>query len=603
MCGIIGICSKNNVITTLVKGLHNLEYRGYDSAGISIICGKSMMCTIKAVGKVDSLEKKIYSKTFKIDGNIGIAHTRWATHGEPSEINAHPHNEGTISVVHNGIIENYEELKEKLITEGYIFKSSTDTEVIVKLIAKYKKNSCNLRQAVTLAIKELKGSCAIAVIDSKEPDIIIGACEGSPLVVGLGVNQNFLASDVVAFGNLANQCIYLSDGDICEVSQNEVKFFDNQGWQINRNALNLNADSVNVDKGSFSSFMLKEIYEQPKALLNTFIFNQTLRIDPSLFKNIENIHIVACGTSYHAGLIAKYYFEKLAKVSTSVEIASEYRYRDVVVPKNTLFITISQSGETADTIAALKKALNLGYVKTIAICNVNNSTLVRNSDFSLLTKAGTEIGVASTKAFTTQLLSLLYFTLELGLAKEKIDKSFRNKIFQDIEQLPKDIEKVLSNESYLSKLSEDFIDKDKALYLGRGTMFPIALEGALKLKEISYIFAEGYAAGELKHGPIALVDRSLPIVILAPDDQLLPKLLSNIEEVKSRGGILYIFTSSNTKIITNEQIKVIPIDYENEFLTPIVYTVALQLLAYHVAIKKGKDVDKPRNLAKSVTVE
>ena len=603
MCGIIGIISNQNIINTLIKGLHNLEYRGYDSSGISIICGKDIIYTVKAVGKVSALEDKIYKRNIKFDGNIGIAHTRWATHGEPSELNAHPHNEGTISIVHNGIIENFEVLKLKLINEGYIFKSSTDTEVLVKLIAKYRKLSSSLRQAVTLAIRKLKGSYAIAVIDSKEPNIIIGACKGSPLVVGLGKEQNFIASDVVAFGNLASKCIYLSDGDICEVSKHDVKIFDHQGWQINRKTLELNTDLVNADKGSFSSFMLKEIYEQPKALLNTFIFNQTLRIDPILLKNIENIHIVACGTSYHAGLIAKYYLEKLSKVSTSVEIASEYRYRDVVVPQNTLFITISQSGETADTIAALKKALNLGYVTTIAICNVNNSTLVRNSDFSLLTKAGTEIGVASTKAFTTQLLSLFYFSLELGLAKDKICKEFKDKVFQDLEQLPKDIEKLLSNESYLSKLSEDFIDKDKALYLGRGIMFPIALEGALKLKEISYIFAEGYAAGELKHGPIALVDKSLPIVVLAPKNQLLSKLLSNIEEVKSRGGILYIFTSSNTKITTNKQIKVIPIDCDNEFLTPIVYTVALQLLAYHVAIKKGNDVDKPRNLAKSVTVE
>lgn len=603
MCGIVAIVADHNINSLLIKGLHHLEYRGYDSAGLSVICGKGMMCTVKAVGKVDSLERKIHSKTFKIDGNIGIAHTRWATHGEPTEINAHPHDEGTISVVHNGIIENYESLKVKLINEGYIFKSSTDTEVIVKLIAKFRKSSSSLRQAVTLAIRELKGSYAIAVIDSKEPNIIIGACDGSPLVVGLGVNQNFISSDVIAFGNLASKCIYLSDGDICEVSQNDVKIFDNQGWQINRNALALNIDSANIDKDSFNSFMLKEIYEQPKALLNTFIFNKTLRLDHNLLKNIENIHIVACGTSYHAGLVAKYYLEKIAKISTSVEIASEYRYRDIVVPKNTLFLSISQSGETADTIAALKKALNLGYIKTIAICNVNNSTLVRNSDFSLLTKAGTEIGVASTKAFTTQLLCLLYFTLELGLSKENVDQSVIDKIFQDIEKLPNYIEMVLNNSTFIAQLSEDFLDKEKALYLGRGTMFPIALEGALKLKEISYIFAEGYAAGELKHGPIALVDKSLPIVVLAPNDQLFPKLLSNIEEVKSRGGVLYIFTSSNTKIIANKQIKIIPIDCDNEFLAPIVYTVALQLLAYHVAIKKGNDVDKPRNLAKSVTVE
>lgn len=603
MCGIFGISSNKQIIKSLISGLHNLEYRGYDSSGLSIICSKDILYTVKSVGKVSALEEKISKKELKFDGNIGIAHTRWATHGKPSELNAHPHNEGTISVVHNGIIENYKTLKENLINEGYIFKSSTDTEVIVKLIAKYRKNSNCLRQAVTLAISELKGSYAIAVIDSKEPNVIVGACNGSPLVVGFGEDQNFIASDIIAFNNLARKCIYLSDGDICEISKSDVKIFDNRGWQIQRNILDLNAELVNVDKGSFSSFMLKEIYEQPKALLNTFIFNQNQHIDHQLLKNIENIHIVACGTSFHAGLVAKYYFEKIAKVATSVEIASEYRYRDVVVPKNTLFISISQSGETADTIAALKKALTLGYINTIAICNVNNSTIVRNSDLSLLTQAGAEIGVASTKAFTTQLLSLLYLSLELGVTQEKISKDFKDKIFHDIEQLPNDIEQVLSIDPYLFKLSEGFLDKEKALYLGRGTMFPIALEGALKLKEISYIFAEGYAAGELKHGPIALVDQTLPIVALAPNNQLLSKLLTNLEEIKSRGGVFYILTSPKIKFTSNDQIKIIPIECENKFLEPIVYTVALQLLAYHVAIKKGNDVDKPRNLAKSVTVE
>ncbi|HIV15949.1 MAG TPA: glutamine--fructose-6-phosphate transaminase (isomerizing) [Candidatus Avisuccinivibrio pullicola] len=613
MCGIVGANAKRDILEILLTGLHALEYRGYDSAGISILHNGALK-TVKTAGKVAALEEKLAALGDNaLSGSMGIAHTRWATHGVPSEVNAHPHVAGTIALVHNGIVENYRALKEKLTTEGYSFESETDTEVLVKLIHSKRKQSADLKEAVRAALLEAHGSFAIAVLDSEEPDVLICAREKSPLVVGLGIGENFIASDVLALLPVTSRFIYLDDGEMATVYRERVEIFKvSDGSRVEKSSQLCTEGPEAISKGQYRHYMQKEIFEQPEALLNTAlgrltadsVEDETFRgYRPELLEGIEHIQIVACGTSYHAGLVGRYYLEELAGIYTSVEIASEYRYRHPVVPKNSLFISISQSGETADTRAALTLAKSLGFKSTLAICNVANSSLVRESDMVLLTRAGSEIGVASTKAFTTQLLALLLITLRLGRDNGHISAGRGAKLVEAIRSLPSLTENALKSDPEILKIAPEFAGKEHTLFLGRGPMFPIALEGALKLKEISYIHAEGYASGELKHGPIALIDADMPVVVVAPDNEHLSKLLSNVEEVRARGGMLYIFASEGVVIPPSPSTRVITIQSGDPLLDPLLFTVALQLLAYHVAVINGTDVDQPRNLAKSVTVE
>lgn len=613
MCGIVGANAKRDILEILLTGLHALEYRGYDSAGISILHNGALK-TVKTAGKVAALEEKLAALGDNaLSGSMGIAHTRWATHGVPSEVNAHPHVAGTIALVHNGIVENYHALKEKLTTEGYSFESETDTEVLVKLIHSKRKQSADLKEAVRAALLEAHGSFAIAVLDSEEPDVLICAREKSPLVVGLGIGENFIASDVLALLPVTSRFIYLDDGEMATVYRERVEIFKvSDGSRVEKSSQLCTEGPEAISKGQYRHYMQKEIFEQPEALLNTAlgrltadsVEDETFRgYRPELLEGIEHIQIVACGTSYHAGLVGRYYLEELAGIYTSVEIASEYRYRHPVVPKNSLFISISQSGETADTRAALTLAKSLGFKSTLAICNVANSSLVRESDMVLLTRAGSEIGVASTKAFTTQLLALLLITLRLGRDNGHISAGRGAKLVEAIRSLPSLTENALKSDPEILKIAPEFAGKEHTLFLGRGPMFPIALEGALKLKEISYIHAEGYASGELKHGPIALIDADMPVVVVAPDNEHLSKLLSNVEEVRARGGMLYIFASEGVVIPPSPSTRVITIQSGDPLLDPLLFTVALQLLAYHVAVINGTDVDQPRNLAKSVTVE
>ena len=613
MCGIVGANAKRDILEILLTGLHALEYRGYDSAGISILHNGALK-TVKTAGKVAALEEKLAALGDNaLSGSMGIAHTRWATHGVPSEVNAHPHVAGTIALVHNGIVENYRALKEKLTAEGYSFESETDTEVLVKLIHSKRKRSADLKEAVRAALLEAHGSFAIAVLDSEEPDVLICAREKSPLVVGLGIGENFIASDVLALLPVTSRFIYLDDGEMATVYRERVEIFKvSDGSRVEKSSQLCTEGPEAISKGQYRHYMQKEIFEQPEALLNTAlgrltadsVEDETFRgYRPELLEGIEHIQIVACGTSYHAGLVGKYYLEELAGIYTSVEIASEYRYRHPVVPKNSLFISISQSGETADTRAALTLAKSLGFKSTLAICNVANSSLVRESDMVLLTRAGSEIGVASTKAFTTQLLALLLITLRLGRDNGHISAGRGAKLVEAIRSLPSLTENALKSDPEILKIAPEFAGKEHTLFLGRGPMFPIALEGALKLKEISYIHAEGYASGELKHGPIALIDADMPVVVVAPDNEHLSKLLSNVEEVRARGGMLYIFASEGVVIPPSPSTRVITIQSGDPLLDPLLFTVALQLLAYHVAVINGTDVDQPRNLAKSVTVE
>ena len=613
MCGIVGANAKRDILEILLTGLHALEYRGYDSAGISILHNGALK-TVKTAGKVAALEEKLAALGDNaLSGSMGIAHTRWATHGVPSEVNAHPHVAGTIALVHNGIVENYRALKEKLTAEGYSFESETDTEVLVKLIHSKRKQSADLKEAVRAALLEAHGSFAIAVLDSEEPDVLICAREKSPLVVGLGIGENFIASDVLALLPVTSRFIYLDDGEMATVYRERVEIFKvSDGSRVEKSSQLCTEGPEAISKGQYRHYMQKEIFEQPEALLNTAlgrltadsVEDETFRgYRPELLEGIEHIQIVACGTSYHAGLVGRYYLEELAGIYTSVEIASEYRYRHPVVPKNSLFISISQSGETADTRAALTLAKSLGFKSTLAICNVANSSLVRESDMVLLTRAGSEIGVASTKAFTTQLLALLLITLRLGRDNGHISAGRGAKLVEAIRSLPSLTENALKSDPEILKIAPEFAGKEHTLFLGRGPMFPIALEGALKLKEISYIHAEGYASGELKHGPIALIDADMPVVVVAPDNEHLSKLLSNVEEVRARGGMLYIFASEGVVIPPSPSTRVITRQSGDPLLDPLLVTVALQLLAYHVAVINGTDVDQPRNLAKSVTVE
>ncbi|MCI6906353.1 MAG: glutamine--fructose-6-phosphate transaminase (isomerizing) [Succinatimonas sp.] len=609
MCGIVGAIAQRNVSQILLEGLSRLEYRGYDSAGICTIDKNELNC-IKTTGKVKNLKEAVKEKGCL--GTIGIAHTRWATHGVPSEVNAHPHICENLALVHNGIIENFAELKEQLIALGYNFKSQTDTEVLVCLIHHHLQSSDNLLQAFKAALNEVKGSFGLALIDKNDPNTLYAARSGSPLIIGLGIGENFIASDTLALLPVTRRFIYLEENEIAVITTESVNVYDLDGNKIEKTAVESDLDTESISKGRYRHYMQKEIFEQPQSLQNTLlgrlrgddISTETIvGSDENSFKDIEAIQIVACGTSYHAGLVGRYWLEELTGIPTNVEIASEYRYRKAVVRKNSLFITISQSGETADTLASLRLSKEQNYSKSLCICNVNGSSLVRESDFTLFTKAGAEIGVASTKAFTTQLLSLLILALILGKQKGTISAEQNHEIMENIRKLPNLSQEFLECDSQISKLAEEFSGKHHCLFLGRGVMFPIALEGALKLKEISYIHAEGYAAGELKHGPIALIDKEMPVVVVAPDNSLMDKLISNVEEVRARGALLYIFISKDAHIKQDEQTRKLALPDCPEILQPILFTIPLQLLAYHCAVINGTDVDQPRNLAKSVTVE
>ncbi|WP_016954644.1 glutamine--fructose-6-phosphate transaminase (isomerizing) [Catenovulum agarivorans] len=609
MCGIVGAVAQRDVAEILLEGLRRLEYRGYDSAGLAVI-DNGQLQRLRRVGKVknlsDSLEEQFLA------GGTGVAHTRWATHGEPSERNAHPHmSNERIAVVHNGIIENYRELKAELEGEGYKFVSETDTEVLTHLIHKYLAESNNLFAAVQKAAKTVTGAYGTAIIDQQNPDEMVVARSGSPLVIGLGIGENFVASDQLALLPVTSRFIYLEEGDVARITRKSVEIFDKNGEQVERKVNLVDAKADSADKGEYRHYMMKEIYEQPTCVRQTLEGRLTSAgVEAGIFGNgfeevipkIKHVTIVACGTSYHAGMVAKYWFEQYANVSCSVEIASEFRYRKFYVHEGSLFVSISQSGETADTLAALRLAQEQGYLSSLTICNVQGSSLVRESDFNFMTRAGTEIGVASTKAFTTQLVSLLILVLALGKQKGLTAEN-EKEICASLMQLPGKIEQALLANKEIEDLAEEFADKNHALFLGRGDQYPIAMEGALKLKEISYIHAEAYAAGELKHGPIALIDAEMPVIVVAPNNELLEKLHSNVEEVRARGSILYVFADNDAKFQSDETQRVINVVPTDDIIAPIVYTIPLQLLSYHVAVIKGTDVDQPRNLAKSVTVE
>ncbi|MES1952259.1 glucosamine/fructose-6-phosphate aminotransferase [Salinisphaera sp. S4-8] len=610
MCGIVGASAQRNVEPILLEGLRRLEYRGYDSAGMALVNDGSLD-RIRAVGKVQALADKLAEAPRP--GVLGIAHTRWATHGGVSETNAHPHvSSDRIAVVHNGIIENFEPLRERLKQAGYAFTSQTDTEVIAHLVDSHLGDSGDLAAAVRTTVAELDGAYALAVICRDDPHTLVATRSGSPLVLGVGIGEHFVASDVAALLPVTRDFVYLEEDDLVVLTHESYTIIDGNGAQVDRPVKESGLSLSATEKGGYRHFMLKEIYEQPRALAETWqgrvsaddIFASSISADArELLQGVEYIHIVACGTSHHAGLVARYWLEAMARIPCNVELASEYRYRDPVVPKNCLFVTLSQSGETADTLAALRYAKSLGsgeggYLATLAICNKPESSLTRESDLVLMTHAGPEIGVASTKAFTTQLLCLLLLT---GMLERNADD--RRALAEDIHQLATSVERVLELDDAIRNLAEEFVDKNHALFLGRGPMYPIAMEGALKLKEISYLHAEAYAAGELKHGPLALVDEKMPVIAIAPKNDWLEKVKSNLQEVRARGGKLYVFADAASGLDTGPGITVLDMPHVDETLAPIAYTVPLQLLAYHVAVAKGTDVDQPRNLAKSVTVE
>jgi len=615
MCGIVGGVTNSNITPLLIKGLNKLEYRGYDSSGLIVLSNQNTFDRARSVGKVKNLEKNLNDRTKKITGKIGIAHTRWATHGEPSSLNAHPHiSKNSVSVVHNGIIENYIELKNNQINQGYEFTSDTDTEVIAHAVDSQMNSSKTLIESVQKAIKSFEGSYGLGIISSNYPDQVIATRKGSPLVIGIGENGNYIASDQLALLSVTNKFIFLEEEDIAEIKLDKVTIFDQNGEKVERQIITSKIKAGQVDIGTYDYFMQKEIFEQPQAIRDTLesrITNDSVITSSfgykanKIFKNIKQIQIVACGTSYNAGLVAKYWSEDIAKVPCQVEIASEYRYRRPLLLNGTLFITLSQSGETADTLEALKVAKKINNsVKSLCICNSAESTLTRLSDLTFLTHAGPEIGVASTKAFTTQLVSLALLLCSIGKLQNKINVQREKEIVDGLKKLPGLINEALLQESQIKNLAKRFKDKNSALFLGRGTMHAIAMEGALKLKEISYIHAEAYPAGELKHGPIALIDKNMPVIAIAPNDELLEKLKSNLQEVKSRGSQMIVFEDENSNVQSMDAMKVIPITSNLGRITaPIIFTVPLQLLSYHVALIKGTDVDKPRNLAKSVTVE
>lgn len=610
MCGIVGAVAQRDVAEILINGLHRLEYRGYDSAGVAVVNEHHELQRVRCLGKVKALDEAVSEKP--LIGGTGIAHTRWATHGEPSETNAHPHASGTFAVVHNGIIENHEELRELLKSRGYVFLSQTDTEVIAHLVEWEMRSTDSLLDAVKKVVKQLTGAYGMVVMDSRHPEHLVAARSGSPLVIGLGIGENFLASDQLALLSVTRRFIFLEEGDIAEITRRTVDIYDTYGNKVEREIHESNLENDAAEKGKFRHFMQKEIYEQPTALINTMegrINHENVIVDSigngakGILEKVEHIQIVACGTSYNAGMVARYWFESLAGVSCDVEIASEFRYRKFVTRPNSLLITLSQSGETADTLAALRLAKEKGYMAALTICNVAGSSLVRESDLAFMTRAGVEVGVASTKAFTTQLAALLMLVTALGKIKGHISAEKEHEIIKAMQSLPAEIEKALAFDAEIEALAEDFAEKHHALFLGRGAFYPIAVEASLKLKEISYIHAEAYAAGELKHGPLALIDADMPVIVVAPNNELLEKVKSNIEEVRARGGQLYVFADKEAGFTPSEGMKIITMPKVNDIVAPIFYTIPMQLLSYHVALIKGTDVDQPRNLAKSVTVE
>ena len=610
MCGIVGAVAQRDVAEILINGLHRLEYRGYDSAGVAVVDPNHELHRVRCLGKVKALDEAVAVKP--LIGGTGIAHTRWATHGEPSEANAHPHTSGNFAVVHNGIIENHEELRELLKSRGYVFNSQTDTEVIAHLVEWEMRTATTLLEAVQKTVKQLTGAYGMVVLDREHPEHLVAARSGSPLVIGLGIGENFLASDQLALLSVTRRFIYLEEGDIAEITRRTVDIYDANGQKVEREVHESNLENDAAEKGKFRHFMQKEIYEQPNALINTMegrILHNNVIVDAigngasEILEKVEHIQIVACGTSYNAGMTARYWFEALAGVSCDVEIASEFRYRKFVTRPNSLLVTISQSGETADTLAALRLAKEKGYMAALTICNVSSSSLVRESDLAFMTRAGVEVGVASTKAFTTQLAALLMLVTAIGKVKGNISNEQEVEIVKALQSLPAEVEKALSFDKDIEALAEDFAEKNHALFLGRGEFYPIAMEASLKLKEISYIHAEAYAAGELKHGPLALIDADMPVIVVAPNNELLEKVKSNIEEVRARGGQLYVFADKEAGFTPSEGMKIITMPKVNEIIAPIFYTVPMQLLSYHVALIKGTDVDQPRNLAKSVTVE
>ena len=613
MCGIIAAYAQRNVTPILLEGLRRMEYRGYDSAGIAVLDKEYNTHRTRALGKVAALADKLEKSS--MDSGIGIAHTRWATHGEPSEANAHPHNSTQqYSVVHNGIIENHEALRNELKTAGYEFSSQTDTEVIVHLIHnEVKKSGGDYLKGVNSAVSQLDGAYAVAILNTEMPDRLIAVRKGSPLLVGIGIGEYFLASDTAALIPVTQEFIYLEDGDMVDICEGKMVIIDDKGVEVKRPVKTSSLTASATDKGPYKHYMLKEIYEQPNAVRATLqdritedqlLMNGFGDLDINVLKRAKAIHIVACGTSYHAGMTSRYWFEEYTNTPTTVEIASEYRYREVAVPEDTLYITLSQSGETADSLAALDEVKKSGlYLGTLAICNVPESTLTREADATLLTKAGPEIGVASTKAFTTQLVALQLIALTIGKAKQVQSDEERATIIKALYHSPITMERLLMVDRTIEHLAEEFVEKDHAIFLGRGPLFPIALEGALKLKEISYIHAEGYPAGELKHGPLALIDNEVPVVAIAPNDKLLEKLKANLEEVRTRGGQLFVMTEEDTDIESVDGLTLVKIPGCPDPVKPLLLTVPLQLLSYHVAVMRGTDVDQPRNLAKSVTVE
>ena len=611
MCGIVAASAPRDVSEILISGLHALEYRGYDSAGIAIQQGDSLR-RLRTEGKVRDLEALL--EETPLAGHCGIAHTRWATHGVPNTANAHPHvSGGTLALVHNGIIENHEELREELQAAGYEFKSETDTEVLVHMIHQQVAGGTDLFGAVREVVKRLRGAYAIAVVSAGEPGVVVGARSGSPLVLGIGFNEHFLASDIHPLLSVTNRFVYLEEGDVVSLSTNDYEIRDRDDSPVDRPVKEADLAADTAQRGKFRHYMQKEIFEQPQAIAETLEGRIGAdRVLPNIFgvgadeilKQVKQVHIIACGTSYHAGLVARYQMEELAGIPCMVEVASEYRYRHPVVPENTLFVAITQSGETADTLAALRHANESGYLATLAICNMPESSIVREADLVLMTRAGLEIGVASTKAFTTQLAALQLLVLELAQLAGRVSGEQLAEWIRELNSLPELVGKALQLDDRLEKLAERFAEKHHALFLGRGSHYPIAMEGALKLKEISYIHAEAYPAGELKHGPLALVDHDMPVVAVAPNNRLLKKLISNIEEVRARGGEMIVI--ADTKVVSSLKERhgqVIELDTGGLLLAPVVLTVPLQLLAYHVAVLRGTDVDQPRNLAKSVTVE
>ena len=610
MCGIVGAVAQRDIAAILLEGLKRLEYRGYDSAGLSVTDKQGINQRIRRVGKVQALADAVAEAGAQ--GGTGIAHTRWATHGEPNENNAHPHlSNERITIVHNGIIENHEDLRVSLTAKGYAFVTDTDSEVICHLINEELKSADSLVAAVQKAVVQLDGAYGTVVMDNNDPDRLVVARSGSPLVIGYGIGEHFVASDQLALLPVTRRFAFLEEGDVAEVTRSEVKIFDCNGAPVEREITESTISHDTGDKGTFRHYMLKETYEQPIAIQRTLegrleagkVLDRSFgESAEKLLPNVEHVQIIACGTSYHAGMTARYWFEEFAGVSCNVEIASEYRYRKSFVRPNSLLVTISQSGETADTLAALRLAQQQNYMTSLTICNAPGSSLVRESDMAYMMEAGVEIGVASTKAFTVQLTGLMMLATAIGHHKN-LSSEAEAKIVQALQSLPTKIEQALAMDADIEVLAEDFADKHHSLFLGRGDQYPIAMEGALKLKEISYIHAEAYAAGELKHGPLALIDADMPVIVVAPNNELVEKLKSNVEEVRARGGLMYVFADKAASFKSDDTMKVLHVPSCDPLLAPIIYTIPLQLLSYHVAIIKGTDVDQPRNLAKSVTVE